>query len=72
MQKLDRINLHDLLVNYVRYYKFEGNIFGFDNVQQLRELLFYYNRPILNFSEIKFINKTLKSSETVIDPRKWH
>ena len=72
VEKLDRINLQDLLVNYIRYYNFEGNIFGFDNVQQLRELLFYYNRPILTFNEIKFINKTLKSSKEVIDPRKWH
>jgi spore coat polysaccharide biosynthesis protein SpsF len=72
VKKLDRINLQDLLVNYVRYYDLKGNIFGFDNVQQLRELLFYYNRPILNFNEIKFINKTLKSSKEVIDPRKWH
>ena len=72
VKKLERINLQDLLVNYVRYYKFEGNIFGFDNVQQLRELMFYYNRPILNSNEIKLINRKLKSSKKVIDPRTWH
>jgi spore coat polysaccharide biosynthesis protein SpsF len=72
VKKLERINLQDLLVNYVRYYKFEGNIYGFDNIQQLRELMFYYNRPILNSNEVKLINKKLKSSEKVIDPRKWH
>ena len=72
VKKLQRINLQDLLVNYVRFYKFEGNIFGFDNIQQLRELLFYYNRPILNLNEIKFIDRELKLSKKVIDPRKWH
>ena len=72
VKKLDRVNLQDLLVNYARYYNFEGNIFGLDNIQQLRELLYYFNRPILNLNEIKLINKKLKSSEKVIDPRKWN
>lgn len=72
VKKLERINLQDLFVNYVRFYKFEGNIFGFDNIHQLRELIFYYNRPILNLKEIKFINKELKLSKKIIDPRKWH
>ena len=72
VKKLDRVNLQDLLVNYIRYYKFEGNIFGLDNIQQLRELLFYFNRPILNSNEIKLINNQLKSTEKIIDPRKWN
>jgi len=71
VKKLRRVNLQDLLVNYVRYYEFEGNIFGFDNIKQLRELLFYYNRPILKLNEIKMINNYLKSSEKIVDPRKW-
>lgn len=72
VKKLNRVNLQDLLVNYVRYYKFEGNIFGLDNIQQLRELLYYFNRPILNSKEIKLINNKLTSSEKIIDPRKWN
>jgi hypothetical protein len=72
VKKLNRVNLQDLLVNYVRYYKFEGNIFGIDNIQQLRELLYYFNRPILNSKEIKLINNKLTSSEKIIDPRKWN
>ena len=71
VKKLGRVNLQDLLVNYVRYYNFEGNIYGFDNTLQLRELLFFYNRPILKFNEIKIINNNLKSSKKIIDPRKW-
>ncbi len=72
VKKLERINLQDLFVNYVRFYKFEGNIFGFDNIQQLRELIFYYNRPVLNLKEIKLVNKELNLSKKVIDPRKWN
>lgn len=72
VKKFNRINLQDLFVNYVRFYKFKGNIFGFDNIQQLRELIFYYNRPILNLKEIIYINKELKLSKKIIDPRKWH
>lgn len=71
VEKLGRVNLQDLLVNYVRFYKFEGNIFGFDKIDHLRELLFYYNRPILKLNEIKLINKKVKSFDKIIDPRKW-
>lgn len=71
VKKLGRVNLQDLLVNYVRFYKFEGNIFGFDKIDHLRELLFYYNRPVLKLNEIKLVDKNLKSYNKIVDPRKW-
>lgn len=71
VKKFERVNLQDLLVNYVRFYKFEGNIFGFDKIDHLRELLFYYNRPVLKSKEIKLVNEKIKSFNKIIDPRKW-
>ena len=71
VKKLGRVNLQDMLVNYIRFYNFKGNIFGFDKIDHLRELLFYYNRPILKLNEIKLIDKKIKSFDKIIDPRKW-
>ena len=72
IKKFKRFNSKDLLLNYVKYFKFKGMIIGVDNEKQLKEFFFYINRPGLKNSQIREIDKFFKVSLNVVDPRKWY
>tara|TARA_B110000211_G_scaffold233385_1_gene299449 strand:+ start:274 stop:1812 length:1539 start_codon:yes stop_codon:yes gene_type:complete len=72
IRKFKRLDIKDLLLNYVKSFNFKGIIIGVDNEKQLKELFFYANMPRLKKYQIHEIEKSLKPSLNVIDPRKWN
>ena len=72
VKNFKRLDSKDLLLNFVRYFNFKGIIIGVDNKEQLKEFFLYMNRPKLKSNQIKKIEKLLKVSSNVFDPRKWY
>ena len=72
IRKFKRLDIKDLLLNYVKSFNFKGIIIGVDNEKQLKELFFYANMPRLKKYQIHEIEKSLKPCLNVIDPRKWN
>lgn len=68
-----RLSSKDLLINYVKTFKWISKIIiGIDDYQQLNELYFLFNRDKLKKSEMDFIKgKNRLTSEKFLQPNKW-
>jgi spore coat polysaccharide biosynthesis protein SpsF (cytidylyltransferase family)/aryl-alcohol dehydrogenase-like predicted oxidoreductase len=73
VKKLDRFDVKDLLIAYVNYYhKIDKIVIGVDNMEQLRQLPFYFLRKKLIKKDIIFIEKCIpKYKSNLITPQNW-
>lgn len=69
----NRLSSKDLLINYVKTFKWISKIIiGIDDYQQLNELYFLFNRDKLKKNEMDFIkSKNRLTSEKFLQPNKW-
>lgn len=72
-KKLNRFDAKDLLFTYVNQItKINKIIIGVENLKQVQQIPFYFLRPKLNISELKFIKKNSpKVSNNFITPSQW-
>ncbi len=73
VKRLDRFDIKDLLISYVNYFKkIDKIIIGIDNIDQLRQLPFYFLRKKLTKKNISFIEKEIPEVKSdLIKPQNW-
>ena len=73
VKKLDRFDIKDLLIAYVNYFKkIDKIVIGIDNVEQLRQVPFYFLRNSLTKKDINFIEQKIpKIRSNLISPQNW-
>ena len=77
VKKLDRFDIKDLLIAYVNYFKkIDKIVIGIDNVEQLRQVPFYFLRKSLTKKDINFIVDAIeficKNGERYLDDYIYH
>jgi len=73
VKKLDRFDIKDLLIAYVNYFKkIDKIVIGVDNMEQLRQLPFYFLRKQLTKKDMSFIKKKIPEIRSnLISPQNW-
>ena len=73
VKKLDRFDIKDLLIAYVNYFKkIDKIVIGVDNMEQLRQLPFYFLRKQLTKKDMSFIEKKIPEIRSnLISPQNW-
>ncbi len=74
VKKLDRFDIKDLLIAYVNYFKkIDKIVIGIDNMDQLRQLPFYFLRKQLTKKDMNFIEQKIpKIRSNLITPQNWN